>query len=111
VQAVRKTLQEESNSHGVVSEMRLLGGSKAVFLSPEITGLIESTANERGIPFMRMNSGAGHDSCLLATVTKVGMIFVPSIGGRSHVPEEDTRYEDLETGCNLLLGTLIKLAE
>jgi acetylornithine deacetylase/succinyl-diaminopimelate desuccinylase-like protein len=60
---------------------------------------------------MRMNSGAGHDSCLLATVTNVGMIFVPSIGGRSHVPEEDTRYEDLKTGCNLLLGTLIKLAE
>ncbi|MDD5515619.1 MAG: Zn-dependent hydrolase [Synergistales bacterium] len=111
VQAVRKTLQEESKSQGVVSEMRFLGGSKAVFLPPEITSLIENTANEREIPFMRMNSGAGHDSCLLATVTRVGMIFVPSIGGRSHVPEEDTRYEDLERGCNLLLGTLIKLAE
>ncbi|MGC9373060.1 MAG: Zn-dependent hydrolase [Thermovirgaceae bacterium] len=111
VQAVRKTLRDESKSHGVVSDMRLLGGSKAVFLSPEVTGLIETTANERGIPFMRMNSGAGHDSCLLATVTRVGMIFVPSIGGRSHVPEEDTCYEDLGKGCNLLLGTLMKLAE
>jgi acetylornithine deacetylase/succinyl-diaminopimelate desuccinylase-like protein len=38
------------------------------------------------------------------------MIFVPSIGGRSHVPEENTSYEDIEAGCNLLLGTLLKLA-
>ncbi|MFP4482291.1 MAG: Zn-dependent hydrolase [Thermovirgaceae bacterium] len=110
VEAVVKTLKEESYRHGVVSEMSFLGGSKAIFLPEEITGLIESIAKKRGIPFRRMNSGAGHDSCLLATVTRVGMIFVPSIGGRSHVPEEDTRYEDLETGCNLLLETLMELA-
>ncbi len=110
VEAVKKILKEEATSHGVVSEMRFLGGSKAIYLPGDITGLIESIAKKRGISCMRMNSGAGHDSCLLATVTKVGMIFVPSIDGRSHVPEENTRYEDLETGCNLLLETLVELA-
>ena len=38
-----------------------------------------------------MNSGAVHDSALLAGITEAGMIFVPSIDGRSHVPEEFTK--------------------
>ncbi len=57
-----------------------------------------------------MNSGAVHDSVMLTKVTDVGMIFVPSIGGRSHSPEEDTNYEDILLGCNLLFDTVIKLA-
>jgi allantoate deiminase len=60
---------------------------------------------------MRMNSGAVHDACMLADIVPVGMIFVPSINGRSHVPEEYTRYEDIKKGCDVLLGTVIKMAE
>jgi len=58
-----------------------------------------------------MNSGAGHDSALLTEVTDVGMIFVPSIEGISHAPEEDTEYEDLKTGCDVLLNALVDLAQ
>jgi len=79
-------------------------------LPREITEIIETEARERGIPCRRMNSGAVHDACILATLAETGMIFVPSIGGRSHVPEENTNYDDIEAGCNLLLGTLLKLA-
>ena len=38
-----------------------------------------------------------------------GMIFVPSIDGRSHVPEEDTKAADLITGAQLLLDVVEKL--
>ena len=110
VEAFRRELEKQSRLHGVESEMRLLGGSEAVFLPREITEIIETEARERGIPCRRMNSGAVHDACILATLAKTGMIFVPSIGGRSHVPEENTSYDDIEAGCNLLLGTLLKLA-
>ena len=36
-----------------------------------------------------------------------GMIFVPSIDGRSHVPEEDTNEEDLLMGAQFLLDTVL----
>ena len=36
------------------------------------------------------------------------MIFVPSIGGRSHVEVENTRWEDCEAGCNVLLHCLLR---
>jgi allantoate deiminase len=57
-----------------------------------------------------MNSGAVHDSSLLAGVTNVGMIFVPSVNGRSHVQYEKTEFEDIKQGCDLLLGAIYKLS-
>jgi N-carbamoyl-L-amino-acid hydrolase len=39
-----------------------------------------------------------------------GMIFVPSIGGRSHCPEEHTDWRDVTNGANVLLNTLVELA-
>ena len=38
------------------------------------------------------------------------MIFVPSIGGRSHVDVENTSWEDCEAGANVLLGCLLESA-
>jgi N-carbamoyl-L-amino-acid hydrolase len=38
------------------------------------------------------------------------MIFVPSIGGISHNPAEDTQPEDLAAGADVLLRTLVELA-
>lgn len=40
-----------------------------------------------------------------------GMIFVPSVGGISHAPEEFTHAEDLAVGTKVLCRTLCKLAE
>jgi N-carbamoyl-L-amino-acid hydrolase len=39
------------------------------------------------------------------------MIFVPSIGGRSHVEVENTAWEDCEAGANVLLHCILKTAE
>jgi len=46
----------------------------------------------------------------MASLAATGMIFVPSIGGRSHCPEENTSWTDVENGANVLLDTLIHLA-
>jgi N-carbamoyl-L-amino-acid hydrolase len=43
-------------------------------------------------------------------VTRAGLIFVPSKGGISHAPEEDTDWRDVERGANVLLHGLIALA-
>jgi hypothetical protein len=38
------------------------------------------------------------------------MIFVPSINGVSHSPEEHTPPQDLEAGANVLLALISQLA-
>ena len=57
-----------------------------------------------------MPSGAGHDTQFLTEITRAGMIFVPSVGGVSHAPDEWTQWSDVETGANVLLHTLLEFA-
>jgi allantoate deiminase len=58
-----------------------------------------------------MLSGAGHDSMVMASITDVGLIFIPSKNGRSHCPEEWTDYEYLQKGAELMLHEVLNLAE
>ena len=74
-----------------------------------IRGLIEASAQELGLSSLRMPSGAGHDAQDMAKIAPIGMIFVPSVGGISHSPEEFTRSEDMANGANVLLQTILKI--
>ena len=72
--------------------------------------MILDTAEEMGYSSLHMVSGAGHDASYMNQVCSTAMIFVPSIGGRSHVEIENTTWEDCENGCNILLQTMLKSA-
>ncbi len=67
-------------------------------------------AGKLGYPSLRMVSGAGHDASYMSRVCPTAMIFVPSIGGRSHVEVENTTWEDCEAGANVLLHTILESA-
>jgi N-carbamoyl-L-amino-acid hydrolase len=54
-------------------------------------------------------SGAGHDTNYLALVAPAALIFVPSIDGRSHAPEEDTLPADLARGVQTLAESIVAL--
>jgi N-carbamoyl-L-amino-acid hydrolase len=54
-------------------------------------------------------SGAGHDAQMLARIAPMGMIFVPSAEGISHLPKELTRWEDAANGCDLLFKTVLAI--
>lgn len=70
---------------------------------------IEGAAEKLGLSHRRMPSGAGHDAQSLAPLGPIGMIFIPSVGGISHSPEEYSRPEDMVNGANVLLHTLLAL--
>lgn len=67
-------------------------------------------AEQLGYSTHRMVSGAGHDATYMTMVAPTAMIFVPSIGGRSHVEVENTRWEDCEAGANVLLHCVLQSA-
>ena len=50
-----------------------------------------------------MPSGAGHDAQDMARLAPVGMIFVPSVAGISHSPNEAVTPDDIDAGARVLL--------
>jgi acetylornithine deacetylase/succinyl-diaminopimelate desuccinylase-like protein len=79
--------------------------------SPEILKTIQHAADELEVKWQPIASGAGHDAQIVGQVSPTAMIFVPSCEGRSHCPEEYTKIEDIEKGTNVLLHTLLRLAQ
>jgi N-carbamoyl-L-amino-acid hydrolase len=67
-------------------------------------------ADQLGCPSHPLVSGAGHDATYVSQVAPTAMIFVPSIGGRSHVEVENTKWEDCESGGNVLLQCILQAA-
>ncbi|MBI3455688.1 MAG: Zn-dependent hydrolase [Candidatus Rokubacteria bacterium] len=78
--------------------------------APEIVDAIEAAAKRLGAGYRRMLSGAGHDAQHMAGICPTGMVFVPSIAGKSHCEEEATHFDDIEHGANVLLDAALALA-
>ena len=74
-----------------------------------VVATIQRVAEEMGLAWKLMASGAGHDAQMIARIAPAGMIFVPSIGGISHSPHEFTPARHLVTGANALLRVVCKL--
>ena len=110
VSEIEKLLDSTARKHKVKKQMTLVAEAAPIKLADDVIEIIVEEAKRRGIKYKLMNSGAVHDSSLLAGVTSVGMIFVPSVNGRSHVQYEKTEFEDIKQGCDLLLGAIYKLA-
>lgn len=85
--------------------------SRAAPTAPWIREIIETSARGLGLSTRRMPSGAGHDAQSIALFAPVGMIFVPSVAGVSHAPDEHTTPQDIINGTNVLLRTLLELDE
>jgi N-carbamoyl-L-amino-acid hydrolase len=56
-------------------------------------------------------SGAGHDAMQIARIAPSAMIFIPCKDGLSHHEAESITPEQAEAGANVLLHTLVELAE
>jgi N-carbamoyl-L-amino-acid hydrolase len=78
-------------------------------LDPTLADLIASAAQARGQPPLRMTSGAGHDAMILSPHLPSAMLFVPSIGGRSHDVAEDTAEADIVLGAQVLADVVQEL--
>jgi N-carbamoyl-L-amino-acid hydrolase len=99
-----------AEEEGVEIESRSTARFEPVEFDDRIVALVERTARELGHSVKRMPSGAGHDAQMLARACPAGMVFVPSHKGLSHNVAEHTDAADLEAGANVLLQTLLALA-
>ena len=75
-----------------------------------VTELLERTCQRMDQPYLRMVSGAGHDSAILGKRFPSGLLFVPSRDGISHSPLEYTSAENLGLGGSALQAALVDVA-
>jgi N-carbamoyl-L-amino-acid hydrolase len=75
-------------------------------LDEQLTAALYGAATRRGLRVVRMPSWAGHDAKILAPHLPAGLLFVPSRGGISHAPAEDTAPEHLAAGVQVLLDAV-----
>jgi len=71
--------------------------------------VIAGAADKLGLSWRPMPSGAGHDAQDMTKIAPTGMIFVPSVGGISHSPNEFTSAEDMANGASVLLHTVLAI--
>jgi allantoate deiminase len=89
---------------------RITADHQPCLSDPDLVALLEEVAQEQGIPTLTMHSGAGHDTQRMAKLSKVAMIFVQSIGGRSHTPAEYSTIPHITEGIRLLAAALHRMA-
>lgn len=111
VDTVKELMGEIAATREVKVDYEILTHDEPVSLAEKVIGTIETTAQEKGIPYIKMPSGAGHDAMHMADIAQAGMIFIPSINGISHNIEENTKMEHIVQGTELLLAVTIKLAQ
>ena len=70
---------------------------------------IEAAAKTLSASYMYMPSGAGHDAVIASRHMRSAMLFVPSIGGRSHTLVEDTDEADIVLGCRVMAAAVERI--
>ncbi|NVB41043.1 Zn-dependent hydrolase [Pseudenhygromyxa sp. WMMC2535] len=109
-EAMRRSLSAIARRHGLMFEFEVLSQIEPVACDPGLVDRIDAAAESLDYRKLRMPSGAVHDAQIMAKLTRVGMIFVPSLQGMSHSAAEWTAWEDIEAGANVALRVLAELA-
>lgn len=105
----RAELEQVAADKGISVSIQEVSFLESVPCDGQIVATLQAGANVLNLPCMRMFSGAGHDAQVFARHTRAGMIFVPSVGGISHAPQELTHWEDIKAGTDLLLHAVMHL--
>jgi N-carbamoyl-L-amino-acid hydrolase len=107
---------------GALRELAAVAGKGPVSVDLEVTARIEpapmdsrlgaaiaEASRSLGEEPLSLPSGAGHDAMVMSRMLPSAMLFIPSIGGRSHDIAEDTSEEDIVLGCRVLAAAVEKL--
>jgi hydantoinase/carbamoylase family amidase len=110
VDALRAKLEETASRRRLELTVSTLTRDDPAACSPAVVDAVRSACEELEVSHQPMISGAYHDAMVLGARVPMGMIFVPSVGGLSHHPDEYTDAEDIDRGVRVLAGALARLA-
>jgi hydantoinase/carbamoylase family amidase len=103
VETYCKRLEKENQIEIRIDE---IVNEKAVLLDKDIQQKLTNICDELKISYCHMNSGAGHDVMNMAKRWPSGLIFIPSVNGISHHPDEYTPLRNIQIGVSVLAAYL-----
>jgi len=89
--------------------VRVIADASPAVLPVWLREVMMDACSDLGIAYRVMSSGATHDTQVVNDVVPAGMIFVPSLAGLSHVPEEWSSSTDIARGARVLVAAVERL--
>jgi hydantoinase/carbamoylase family amidase len=106
-----KTISIIKENRHLVVDCKEISSEEPVLLSEEIMDSLKSICKEKELSYQLMQSGAGHDAMNMTRLGPVGLIFVPSLDGLSHHPDEHTEMDDIMIGIDVLEEAVLRYAK
>jgi N-carbamoyl-L-amino-acid hydrolase len=100
---------DQLGSGAYAAEMEPMALIAPTPLAKALASVLAASSEALGEEPMHIPSGAGHDAMVVGRYIPAAMLFVPSIGGRSHDVTEDTAEADIVFGCEVLADAVDKL--
>jgi allantoate deiminase len=102
--------ESAARSRGLTATGKERQNLPATPMDKRILSALESAAQATGEPFMRMHSGAAHDTMCVADRVPTAMVFVPCKDGISHHPDENANPEDAALAAEIILNAIQALS-
>lgn len=106
---IAKLADDTARDLGVAAAVEPSTAIEPALLDDALAAHMAAAATEHGADFMLMPSGAGHDAMMMARHMPSAMLFVPSIGGRSHDIAENTDEADIVLGCQVMAKSVERI--
>lgn len=110
VEAAEFELRTACEREGTTYDLEEIWHIPHTEFSPRVRDALSGAAADHDVAFEHVKSGAGHDAKYLNDVTDSGMLFVPSVDGKTHNEAEFTRWEDVVAGANVFATAAATLA-
>ena len=107
---LRASLPAIAERRTLAVDLARIWRKEPVPFDPGVIAAVDAAAEGLGLSRRRMVSGAGHDACNLAGRVPTAMIFVPCKDGVSHNESESATQADCAAGADVLLQTVLTLA-
>jgi allantoate deiminase len=109
VAALRDAAVEIAMRRGVAVDWQPRLDNPAVAVDAGLTEALARAVRARGVPEVRLASGAGHDGVALSELCGIAMLFVRCADGLSHHPDEAVSADDAEVALDVLCSVVTGL--
>ena len=104
--AIGAYAHQAAEARGMTAEYKERQSIPPTPMDARILDALEQATTATGEPYMRMHSGAAHDTMCVADRIPTAMVFVPCVEGISHHPAEDADPADAALAANIILNAI-----
>lgn len=110
VDRAKRSLKRIETERDIETNLDRYRDQDPISMSDRCREALHNGAERANIETIDMHSGAGHDTMVIAGVTDVALLFVPSRDGISHNPAEWTDWDDCAAATRVLAEGIADLS-